>query len=170
MSFQDQYSKENMLSECDRFSSNLGVLVDDICEILGELYEEYPTLQAKSIFPSLSIMKIARDLTLTFDKTTIIESFIKNSRPHWDEIYKKDTNFFISHAGTLFSIIPVNIVEQFGNMFKKKVNDREVMTEEDMDRMWQGLHSLVVIAIKYIAKNRSKEQVQSELKMWNVTL
>lgn len=165
---------ENPASEEERFFSNLKDLMALVYELAVMCWES----GFKDVSPKL--VEFAESFLENYDSTKIINAFIKNSHKYWgapqtdsngnilcnkDGVYigkggqikAKSDDFFIKNAYKIFGGLPVgkDQINAIGIFFKAKdENNNYVIVKEDRDAIWNYIHSLVKIAIKYVHRQR----------------
>ncbi len=144
--------------EEERFLTN----VLDLTALVHELATTCWNSGTKDINPQLVF--IAEKYLENYDKISLIETFIKHSHPHWDEIKNRNEEFFIEHAHILFKHLPIdsNNINAFKVFFTAiDENGENIIIEEDRDAIWDIFDSLVKICIKYVHKVRGVKLVDT---------
>lgn len=137
-------------SEEDRFMSNASELTLFVHGLVKEVYNQGYQI----VNPQL--VEIAGHILNGFNKSDVIVSFITYSYPHWNSIRNKNKNFFVENAGKVFGDLPVSNVDAFKDLFI--ITDRDgnpVVSDENVEILWDFFHALVKISIKYIHRKRS---------------
>lgn len=94
-----------------------------------------------------------------YNKTKIIQTFIKYSHEHWDEIRNRDETFFDEHAASIFKDLPLNNVNAFKSLFHlRDKHGHHVIIKDDRCAIWDFFRTLIVISIKYVHTNRRPVQ------------
>lgn len=94
-----------------------------------------------------------------YNKMKIIQTFIKYSHPHWDEIRNHNESFFDDHASSIFGDLPLNNVNAFKALFTlRDKHGHHVIIKDDRDAIWDFFQTLIIIAIKYIHQGRRPVQ------------
>jgi len=124
----------------------------------------------------------------SFDKTKLIEAFITQSYKHWYLILKRDRDYFVKHAESIFSGISAGNISAFSKLFEKGKDGKLIIEQEDEDCISDYFNSLVKISIRYIHRMRQpvKEKdgsysyknkaafsfvdLEKEVKDWNMKL
>lgn len=93
------------------------------------------------------------------DKSLLIKKYIEYSHDKWSLIKKRDRDFLINHAKTLFANIPGNAAEIFTKLFtstKKNASgvDEYVINKTYENSYWQYFESFTKLCIKYIHEQR----------------
>lgn len=72
-----------------------------------------------------------------YNKTKIIQTFIKYSHEHWDEIRNRDETFFDEHAASIFKDLPLNNVNAFKSLFHlRDKHGHHVIIKDDRCAIW----------------------------------
>jgi hypothetical protein len=137
--------------EEERFMANVLDLSDLVHELTSICWDE----GFKDVNPTLIVL--AKAYLSNYDKVELIETFITYSNEYWDEIKKRNENFFIEHSGKIFAHLPVGKgnISAFKMLFTTKDKDgNPVINNNDRDAVWDMFDSLVKICIKYIHRVR----------------
>ena len=179
-------ANEQPLEE-DRFMTN----VLDLTDLVHDLASICWDAGKKDINPQLVLF--AENYLENYDRTKMIDVFIKNSHMHWHKIKERDEDFFIENAHLIFQNLPIdtNNINAFKLFFTAKDDKGEYIIEQsDKDAVWDIFDSLVKICIKYIHRIRGvklvptdrgmrpayktnaypKVKVRAQAKLWDVTL
>ena len=135
--------------EEERFHSNVVDLTKLVRDLVGEAFSKgYHIIQPE-------LIDLASGILAGYNKTKIIEGFIARSHRHWHQIHDKKEEFFINHSDAIFSELPVSNVDAFKKLFTL-VDDkkRAVIGQDDRNLIWEFLHSMVKICIKYLHNKR----------------
>ena len=137
--------------EEERFAKNTTILAQAVHEGVKRLYDS----GYKTINPSMVEMAIT--MISSFDKNYLIQGFIENSHKHcWDNIKVKDEKFFVENAKDIFKYLPMDEINMFKDVFTTTdANGNSVVSRSLKNQIWDLLHAMVKISIKYIHKNRS---------------
>ncbi len=132
-------------SEEERFQLN----VVDLTKLVRDLVTIAFSKGHHIIQPEL--IDLASGILAGYNRTKIIDGFISRSHQHWAQIHEKKEEFFINHSDTIFSELPVSNVDAFKKLFTL-VDDKKkpVIDQPDRDEIWDFLHSMIRICIKYI--------------------
>jgi len=136
--------------EEERFAKNVNVLVTLLHENIINLNKRgYDTVNP-------ALVGIAAAVIQAMNKHYLIKGFIEKSHHEcWDAIHRHDEDFFMSHAGDVFSFLPVDHVNIFIELFRTvDQNGYSVISQDVKDQFWELFEALVKISIKYIHKNR----------------
>lgn len=136
--------------EEERFSITTGQLADLIHESVSQLCNS----GYKTVDPQL--IQMVSQIIQCYDKKYLIEGFIENShRLCWNSIHKRDEEFFVKNAGTIFQYLPMDKVDLFKDLFHTKdQNGNSVIQQNLKDQLWRLFEVMVKISIKYVHKNR----------------
>lgn len=90
------------------------------------------------------------------DDNTLLKKFIESTYEYWEQIRKKDHEFFDKNIGTIFPGVNQEKIKVLKYIFVESSNDKEIR-----DLIWQYLHGFVKISILYIhnAKGPASEKV-----------
>jgi len=133
----------------ERFHQN----VIGLSQLVYDLVSNANSRGYKTIHPST--VEFASLLLMGYDKKSLIETFIKHSHKHWDQIKRRDENFFDKNCHDIFKGLPMNNVNAFRELFMlKDSNGNHVIKAEDRDAIWDFFESLIKIGINYIHQNR----------------
>lgn len=135
--------------EVERFSVNIEILIDALIDANDTIQETREGI----VNPEL--VSMALGFIKKCDGKYLIDQFIKNSEKFWDQIYDRSEIFFIKEAGTIFGNLPIK-----ATFFKDLIectdeNGENIITDETKTEIWDILHSLVKISIRYIHKGRN---------------
>lgn len=133
-----------MASSVERFHSNFQGFLDLIIYYLQEAGEKgIPTLRPE-------IFQLAKQFITTQDPNKVIETFTIKTGPHWDLIRKRDVDFFLNHANELFHVFSAQHIESFKLLFTTK----DFLDGDDLDSIWNYIHSMIRISMKWIHEQR----------------
>jgi hypothetical protein len=137
--------------------------------ILGNLVQKCVTDLNKAGYNSINPMTVQFATTMIggFDKVYLIQGFIdKSHKECWDQIKKRDEDFFVKNAGEIFSMLPAERVNLFRDVFLIRTPEgKSVVPLESKNQMWDLFDALIKISIKYIHRNRQpySQNVNGEL-------
>lgn len=101
---------------------------------------------------------------------SLIETFIRQSFPHWEKIRSRDEKFFLEHASSLFNLGQFDVGKVFRMMMTSSYPDGVmVVPSGTRDFIWRLLTGMVKLSIKYaIATPGMKGPVTEEsvVKSW----
>lgn len=102
-------------------------------------------------------LSMASTVISSFDHTYLIQGFIENSHVEcWDQIKKRDEDFFLKNASSIFKQLPVEQINLFADLFRiKDVNGNSVIPQADKDKLWAIFDAMIKICIKYVHRNRA---------------
>lgn len=133
----------------DRFYENILDLIKLIQELIGFCYDR----GHKHVHPL--IIGMAAAAISQFDRKIIIDNFIKYSWKFWDKIIARDQEFIAEHADEIFFDLDQNHVDAFKMLYTSKDDrGRPIISQEDLDAIWDYFDSQIKICIKYIHENR----------------
>ncbi len=145
--------------EEERFITNvldLTALIHDLATICWDAGR-------KDINPQL--VAIAENYLEKYDPIKLIDVFIKYSYLHWEQIRLHVDIFFIDNAHVIFQHLPVDTskINAF-KIFFTAVDDKgkNIISDEDIQAIWDIFESLVKICIKYIHRIRGVRLVSTE--------
>lgn len=157
-------------SPAKRFHANLLDLCDLIIETVRWVRDQGITT---SLNPdTLAIVKIVVG-TWKPDETT--ESFISKSYNYWEQIRHRDKRFLIENAGVLFAELPGDTVKAFSELINMQRQTsvlkegklvtvlEDVIPAETLTSIWELVHSMVRISIRYIHEKRAPTVVVMEV-------
>ena len=98
----------------------------------------------------------ATSIIAGFDKNYLIQGFIENSHKLcWDQIKKRDEQFFTQNASEIFKMLPMERVNLFKDLFMTcDANGKSVVPQVSKDQMWDIFDALVKVSIKYLHRER----------------
>lgn len=136
-------------SEEERFYIN----TMDLAELSYTLIVQVQSLGVNVIDPKIVRFGIGFLKSLSPDK--LITAFISGSHSHWDQIKKRNEDFFIKNSANIFAGLPSQCASTFSEIFISKTSSGEnAISQDDRNIMWKYFESFVKIAIKYIHKVR----------------
>ena len=155
-----------------RFKSNVLGIAEDIKYNVELLHNKKLT----TIDPN-NIQMLA-DIIRLINPTMVIDEFITKSHLHWEKIKEKDETFFLEHAGHIFPFLLQDKMEPFLQLFHTKDNQGKCVISDDLkNTIWNNLHGMVKICIRYIHKHRIDNEtfhkevnVQSCAQTWGLKL
>jgi hypothetical protein len=102
-----------------------------------------------------NLVALCEGVLSLWNKRSLIDSFIKHSHIHWDQIHRRDENFFEHHAKDIFKGFYPDKVDAFKQLFTLRDSQgNHVIKPDDRDAIWEFFTSLIKIAIHYIHDNR----------------
>lgn len=137
--------------EHERFAKNTTIMAQAIFEGVKRLYDAgYKTVNPSTIEFAVAIIS-------AFDKHNLIQGFIENSHVKcWDNIKKRNEQFFVENSGEIFKYLPTENVNLFKDLFlTKDSTGKSVVSQGLKDQLWSLLDANVKISIKYVHNNRS---------------
>lgn len=146
-------------TEEERFFNNVMGLTDLMHELASICWDA----GVRDINPQL--ISLAKGYLSGYNKTDLIDTFIKYSWEFWIEIRERNQDFFIEHANSIFQHLPVN-TENI-NAFKVFVTATDetgelIIIEDDRNAIWNYFEAMVKICIKYIHRVRGVKFIQKE--------
>ncbi len=133
----------------DRFHDNISDLAQIIADILGECAEKGCTI----VNPVIAQMRA--NAVINFNKSLVVERFIKYSEKYWPQIKKRNEEFFGEHVGEVFQDLPMGDVNSFKRLLEAKDGKGElIVTPDDREGIWEYFDSFVKIAISFVHENR----------------
>lgn len=138
--------------------------------VLGNLVQKCVEDLNKAGHNSISPMTVQFATTLigSFDKGFLIQGFIENSHKEcWDQIKRRDEDFFVKNAGEIFKMLPTERVNLFRDVFLiRNADGKSVVPHESKSQLWDLFDALIKISIKYIHRNRQpySQNVNGQLK------
>lgn len=132
----------------------------------GELISLFPLLSeiisnanSAGVETSLSPMKISLggNLLNLLDATNIIENFISKSYSSWAEIKKRDPQVAKDKLPSFFDDSLRSYVEEVVSF----IGNDTVVTPSIMQRLWEGIDNLSIIAVKHIHHTRGAKLDES---------
>lgn len=121
-----------------------------------------------------SLLHLAKAGVGVCDKRDLIERFIEHSHRVWEKVRVKDSDFFITHAGSLFSSL--GDVDMFLRLYQTKDSRGQRLIDPELEEtLWSFFHAMVKISLKYVHKERASRECFPELdlsqtSLWGVTL
>ena len=146
-------------TEEERFFNNVMGLTDLMHELSSMCWDA----GVKDINPQL--ISLARGYLSGYNKTELIDTFIKYSWEYWGEISERNQDFFIEHANSIFEHLPVKTenINAFKVFMRAKDEYGEyVICQEDREAIWDYFEAMVKISIKYIHRVRGVKLIEKE--------
>ena len=137
-----------MVSQEEKLYQNLVDMLDLVRELVASCFEKGWT----EIHPN--VIQIASSFLSTMDKDILIDNFISRSYFYWDQIKKKDEDFFFDNAHKVFTELPSDQVQAFTVLFTAHDDDKLIVSEEDRESVWEYLHCMVKISIAHVFNKR----------------
>jgi len=133
----------------ERFHQNVVGLSQLVYDLVSNAYSQgYKIIQP-------AMVEFASLILNSYDKKTLIETFIKHSHKHWDQIKRREESFFDKNCHDIFKGLPMNNVDAFKKLFTlKNENGEHVIKQDDRDAIWDFFESLIKISINHIHQNR----------------
>ena len=133
----------------ERFHLNVIDLSNLIHELISLCYEKgYTDLNP-------NIVKLASNIVERLDKNRLLENFIQYTNEYWEQISKRDSEFFMENANKVFCDLPIDKVNAFQVLFTARDNNGQpIIGKDDEDAIWDYFDSLIRICIKYIYEKR----------------
>lgn len=156
--------------EEDRFRANLLGLTDSLINIV-----KYLDSHGHKTVPS-NILLIAKGIVEAKDskgRCELIELMIGKSKAHWKKIHDKDEKFFIDNADDVFGMFKTSDVSVFKTLFTATDKDGKLLVgTKNRENLWNIIHSLVKIAIKYCHKHKKLEVkfLEEQITLWKITV
>lgn len=146
----------------ERFRKRLLELGDYIHDLISYCW----TNNYKLVDPC--VVKLALDAIATYEKSFLIETFIKYSQIHWEKIRLKDERFFIEDFESIFHFMSQEKLQKM-DLFKrllelKKNNGEPALGKAARNAIWMMLHILVKASIEYLREHREL-QTDSQVKL-----
>ena len=150
--------KMSVVSEEQRFSQTVKVLSEAIVYSVGKIYEKVPAEATEKGIVAPGTAQMIAMVVSGLDPKTQIETFIKHTSKYWEQIRKKDREFFLVNAGKIF--IPLQVINVKMSIFMDIVTLRDpagepVIHSDIEDQIWELFHSMVKISLKYIHRQRN---------------
>jgi hypothetical protein len=142
------YKMANVPEE-HRFAANVNVLATAVRSATDRLHKEGYSV------PDPQTVALAAGLISKFEPHRLIQMFIKSSNGTWDSIHSRNEKFFIEHSTQIFSFLPMDKVSMFRDIFTLKDSRGHMLVDQDArNDIWELLHAMIKICIKYIHKHR----------------
>ena len=134
----------------DLFKENVLDLVKWLSDLIDYIYN-----QGYRNIPAPTIVKMAVNFIEKQNAKIMIETFIEKSYSHWDQIEKKQEQFFFDNISTIFGDLPITAVDAFKSLFLlTDSGGRKVVDTEDRDYIWEAFDTLIQLSIRYIHEQR----------------
>lgn len=140
----------NVAPEEERFARNATIMAQLVHETVVQLNQAgYRTI-------SPELVSLAATIISGIDKHSLIQGFIESSHAKcWDRIRARDEIFFVENASDIFSILPMDKVNLFKDLFlTTDAHGNSVMSRSLKDQLWDLFDAMVKISIKYVHKGR----------------
>lgn len=174
------------LPEEERFSKNVVIMAQAINASIQELYAAgYQTVNPL-------LVQVASTIISGYPKHELIQGFIENSHELcWDNIKKRDENYFVNNASDVFKYLPMDKVNLFKDLFlTNDENGKSVVSLDLKESIWKLFDAMIKISIKYIHTQRGpctqvigdktspaykrsffpEVQLENHAKKWGITL
>jgi hypothetical protein len=141
----------NVPPEEERFARNANIMAQLVHETVVQLNQAgYRTI-------SPDLVSLAATIISGIEKHSLIQGFIGSSHHKcWDRIKVRDELFFVENASDIFSILPIEKVNLFKDLFlTTDANGNSVMPRALKDQLWDLFDTMVKISIKYVHKGRN---------------
>ena len=141
----------SLAPEHERFAKNTTIMAQAIYEGVKRLSEAgYKTVDLKTLEFAIAVIS-------AFDKHHLIRGFIESSHSKcWDNIKKRDEQFFIQNAGDIFKYLPTEKINLFKDLFLTKDSaGKSVVSQSLKEQLWSLFDAMVKISIKYVHNGRS---------------
>jgi len=117
---------------------------------------------------SMDLYDLGHNIAISADTETVIKVFTERSYPYWDQIKKRDDNYFSTHLTDILSDVPG--IEKGGQLFTAKDNNGSLLiNDEERDIIWSYLGALVKTSIRYAQEKGCRwYDIPSEMKRWNL--
>ena len=131
----------------------------DLADLLSALIEYCWNSGYKQISPGMAML--AKNSIVQYDKDFLIDSYIKKTNEYWNEIKERKLNFFEQNASKIFGKLPIGDVNIFEIILTaKNLKGEVIVTEEEIESIWNSFSILVKCSIEYIHKRRKCELKQ----------
>ena len=139
----------NRLPAVECFKNNLA----DLFPLVYELVEKGDKKGCPTI--NITILTLTGNSILSKNPDQLIRSFIDRSHKYWDKILEKNEDFFNQNLGTIFGELPAESTKAFAKLATAKdAAGQPIISPEDKKSIWEFLHSLAKISIRYIHEKR----------------
>ncbi|GAG56044.1 unnamed protein product [marine sediment metagenome] len=135
-----------------RFKENIDGFFSHIIQIIKDSIKEHN----KNHFVSVESIQSLKDLITLYDTETIMMLFIQHTSNSWKLIKERDPHFFKGFQDVL-SKIPIRDLNQTQFMFNLvtlKDDDKNIISDDNREVMWQFCESFVYILVDYVHRMR----------------
>ncbi|AHH02032.1 hypothetical protein pv_466 [Pithovirus sibericum] len=153
----------------ERFKTNLISLAEYIVDVNQDAINRGHKLMESSVLNlGVGILKVITG-------PSMVETFVRNSSPHWDKIRSRDQDYFNSKALDFFEGIPEGQIVAIRLLLTGKNDKGEFYVKDEVREMiWKYLESFVRISIRYLAPNGKgllpESKFQLEVQNWNIKI
>ena len=132
-------------NEAERFR----ITLDEFSQFILDTFNDCQ-LNNKSYHVPEEIIVTISNYIKNNDSNNMIDNFITKSYQYWSMIQSRNESFFIEHSSVIFDWAPEQYVNQFKQIFSKKLID-----DEQKGGIWEFIFVLVKISIKYLYNHPS---------------
>lgn len=134
----------------DLFKENVLDLVNWLSDLISYIYD-----QGYRNIPAPTIVKMAVNFIEKQTSKVMIETFIDKSYSHWDQIEKKEEQFFFDNISTIFGDLPLTALDAFKSLFLLTDNKgNKVVDVDDREYIWDAFNTLIQLSVRYIHEQR----------------
>jgi hypothetical protein len=169
------------LPEEERFVSNIRALADAVSYSSNLIYRAEPELAREHGVVTPEVSNFLKTLADKIESTVQLEYFITYTSDYWEQIRRKDKEFFLKNARNIEIPLPIQTIKL--SMFFDLITltnraGQQVLQREIEEEIWTLFHNMVKISIKYINRRRRGGQNDYEAEVdlkgaasrWNVKL
>jgi len=146
------------VSQVDKFVQVLTELFDNFVIIIDDLNQRGLTKMTGLLVDTVKKVAMSRD------KHFIIDKFVINTFPYWDNIKSKDDDFFLNNSTKIFGEEYSND-ERFNSLklvFSKDAHGKYLLDEDTRNVIREFLFSLIRISIKYVFEAKGGQIERTE--------
>jgi len=139
----------------DRFRANMIIMYNVLHDILSECKQRKQNV----LDPRLA--KLGFDgLLKKYTPQQLVEHYISESLPYWQEICNRNEDFFSEHADNIFNSLLSEFSSLgvsgtiFHDLLTAKDRRGKIVTDDDKNCIWDLLQSFIKISIKHVHETR----------------
>lgn len=133
-----------------RFKDNILAMLDFMKSLISE------SVQKGFDFDEKLFDVVTELLDNEPEPKNIVRGFIKRSVKHWDEVRKRDINFFANNAMLIFGEVPEETVNLMSGLFTTidRNGNRYYVSNNDEIELFEICSDLICTTISYIHNNK----------------
>lgn len=160
------YPTDLNLEKCEVGKANeeekFSAIINELVKYTHSIICKYYKLGYKSIDPKF--IEMASAILTKWNKVHLIHGFIAHTFVYWDQVLKREREFFIKNAGSIFADMPTSHVNSFSELFSlkdSKSQDGYLINEKEAEPFWQSFTAMVKVSIKFIHRIRKPKQTKT---------
>lgn len=134
-----------------RFRDNFLALAS-YCESVLALAHAEGATSLDPVYVRMALLVVRESLQ---DPDAVLERFINQSYPYWEQVRAKDETFFAERLHEVFQLTDASTADQFRALLgARRADGSHVVSTEQREYIWKVLHSLVKIALHHVSEAR----------------